>query len=237
MVDSPRRRERIVPESQDQSRRAGDDVVVFTGDLVGSSKLTPAELAKAMATLEASSNAVMEVFGNSRSGFAFGFTGFRGDGWQCLGPEPRYALRGALALRASLSALGRPFDTRISIGLGKGWQSEEADFRVSSGPAFELSGRGLDTMEHVRRFAIAWEEPPAAASLVIAIFALCDEISRNWTPGQARVVARLLLERQRPNQEALAQELGIRQQTVADHLSGGGDWALQEALKAIEGQT
>lgn len=220
-----------MPESRVQSLRSDDDVAVFTGDLVASSKLAPEDLARAMGTLEAASQKVAAAFGGGEAMFA----GFRGDGWQCLGPAPRFALRGALIMRASLSALGRPFDTRISVGVGSGWRAGEADVEVASGPAFELSGRGLDTMEHVRRFAVAWDDPPDGMALVRALFALCDEISRKWTPAQARVFAHLLIARQRPNQEALARELGIRQQTVADHLSGGGDWALQDALKAVEG--
>ena len=100
----------------------------------------------------------------------------------------------------------------------------------------ELSGHGLDEMRHVRRFSVAWERAPAAAPLVQAIFSLADEISRKWTPGQAKVFARLLTERPRPNQERLAAALGITQQTVAEHLAGGGDWALKEALAAVEGE-
>ena len=46
--------------------------------------------------------------------------------------------------------------------------------------------------------------------------------------------ARLLIERDRPNQEEIARALGITQQSVATHLAGGGDWALQEGLKAVE---
>lgn len=234
MLGARGRESATLPQSQSQAVRTVDTVVVFTGDIVASSKLTPEELARGMAALEASSQAVMRAFGAGEARFAYGFAGFRGDSWQCLGPEPRFALRGALVMRASLSALGRPFDTRISVGIGSGWQAEEADVTVTSGPAFELSGRGLDTMEHVRRFAVAWDAPPREGALVRAVFSLCDEVSRNWTPAQARVFARLLIERQRPNQEALARELGIRQQTVAGHLAGGGDWALQDALRAVE---
>ncbi len=220
-----------MPQSQAQSRYAVSDAVVLTGDLVASSKLTPQELSQAMAVLEAASREMMRGWG----GAASHFTAFRGDGWQCLGPEPRFALRAALVLRASLSALGRQFDTRISVGLGAGSWSEDGGLDLASGPAFELSGRRLDAMEHARRFSVAWETPPAGAPLIGAIFALCDEISRNWTPGQARVFARLLIERPRPNQEAIARALDITQQTVATHLAGGGDWALQDALKAVEG--
>ena len=162
------------------------------------------------------------------------FSSFRGDGWQCLVPAPAFALRGALILRARLAALGRPFDTRISIGIGAG-ELPERGLAAATGPAFELSGRGLDDMRHAQRFLIAWEAPPAEAPLLRAVFALADEISRNWTPAQAKVFARLLAEHPRPSQERLAGALGITQQTVAEHLTGGGDWALKEALSAVEG--
>lgn len=217
-----------MPQSQTQPLRAG--TVVLTGDLVASSKLAPEELVRAMAALSSAAGEMMRAWGGAPSRFET----FRGDGWQCLGPEPRLALRAALVLRASLSALGRAFDTRISVGIGGARLGDDGAIDLASGPAFELSGRALDTMEHARRFAVAWEAPPEGAALHRAIFALCDEISRNWTPGQARVFARLLVECPRPNQEAIARSLDITQQTVATHLAGGGDWALQEALKAVE---
>lgn len=200
---------------------AAPGTVVLTGDLVGSSRLAPAELAEALRALEAAAADFARVW--AAAGWDAGFSSFRGDGWQCLAPAPRLALRAALALRARLGALGRQFDTRVSIATGAGRA------------AFELSGRGLDTMEHARRFAVAWTDPPPDADLLRAVFALTDEVSRNWTPGQCRVFARLLLERQRPSQTALARDLDITQQAVAAHLAGGGDWALQEALRAVEG--
>lgn len=223
-----------MPQPQSQtSRHEAPEIVVFTGDIVASSKLGPDARSEAMQVLGAASRDVARVRG---AGLGARFSSFRGDSWQCLGPEPAYALRGALILRARLGTLGRPFDTRISIGIGSGLLTEDEDLRLASGPAFELSGRGLDDMPHARRFAVAWEDPPGDAPLVRAVFALADEISRNWTPGQARVFARLLVETRRPSQEALARALDITQQTVAGHLAGGGDWALQDALDAMEGR-
>ncbi len=216
-----------------QDRRDFDEIVVFTGDLVGSSKLSSDDLAKAMRVLELASREVARSFG-SGVGRAAHFSAFRGDGWQCVGPRPAHALRGALVMRAHLAALGRPFDTRVSVGLGSGWIIDQPGLDVASGPAFELSGHGLDGIGQNRRFAVSWEHPPREAPLIRAIFALADEISRKWTPGQARVFARLLTESPRPSQEKLAAALGITQQSVAEHLTGGGDWALQDALLAVE---
>lgn len=238
--------------SDSQSRHEFSEIVVFTGDLVGSSKLSPADLSEAMRALELASYDMNRRLGLLRSRFTRSegdpgrgspefspewdsrFSAFRGDGWQCLGPHPAFALRGALLLRAHLGTLGRPFDTRISIGIGSGWTTEASNLNVASGPAFELSGRCLDAMKGPHRFAVSWEKPPQGVRLVEAIFSLCDEISRKWTPKQAEVFKHLLGESNRPNQEALARTLGKTQQTIAEHLSGGGDWALQEALAAVE---
>ncbi len=233
-----------MPQSQSQTaRQEFPEIVVFTGDIVGSSKLTADELAEAIRVLELASYDVARIWGTAGSNGRDSppdrisrFSSFRGDGWQCLGPEPAFALRGALILRARLGTLGRSFDTRISIGVGSGRLTEDPNLNLAAGRAFELSGRGLDDIRHSRRFAVAWEDPPTTAPLLRAIFSLADEISRNWTPGQARVFAQLLLEKQRPNQEALARTLDITQQSVGEHLAGGGDWALQDALDAVEGQ-
>lgn len=219
--------------SQPQSQFVRElEAVVFTGDLVGSTKLAPEAIAEAMRALETASRLVLDAFG---AGQAPRFTRFRGDGWQCRGPRPQFCLRAALILRAHLGALGRSFDTRLSIGVGAGILDPDAPtLDGATGPAFEISGRGLDKMAHAPRFALGWETPPEGARLIQAIFGLADEISRNWTPAQARVFAAALGPRQRPSQEALARDLDITQQVVARHLAGGGDWALREALQALE---
>lgn len=240
MVGGSQAKASRMPQSQSHRRRDFPEVVVFTGDLVGSSKLSSDDLARALRALEEAYHDIARTWPPSGADGSLdaripAFSHFRGDGWQCFGPKPPFVLRAALILRARLGALGRAFDTRVSVGIGPGWFSEEGTLGIASGPAFELSGHGLDAIGQNRRLAIAWVKPPPEAPLVAAVFALADEISRNWTPGQAKVFTRLLLETPRPSQEKLASALGITQQTVAAHLSGGGDWALQEALRALEG--
>jgi hypothetical protein len=222
---------RAMPQPISADRSSYTEMVVLTGDIIGSTKLAPEEVDAAMRELElASQDFHREWIGSGEPRF----TRFRGDGWQSTGVPPAQALRAALFFRARLSALGRPFDTRISVGIGAGsLETEAPDLAGAAGPAFELSGRGLDRMPHARRFAVAWENPPDGAPLIEAIFALSDEISRQWTPRQAEVFARALGPRRRPNQEELAAVLGVKQQVIARHLAGGGDWALREGLDAV----
>ena len=219
---------RAMAQAQTRSQ-SGADLAVLTGDIVRSSKLAPETLDAAMAGL-ARGAAAMGRWEGSRDA---SFDRFRGDGWQCLAPSPAMALRAALFLRAHLRALDREIDTRVSVGIGPGALAPSGDLAAASGPAFEVSGRGLDGMARAQQFAVAWASPPPAAAVVGAVYALADEISRLWTPRQAEV----LIETLSPGderQKALAAQRGVSQQAIAKRLSAGGDWALQRAMAALE---
>ena len=130
------------------------------------------------------------------------------------------ALRAALFLRAHVRALDRDADTRV---LGRasaaGAVPEGADLAAASGPAFEISGRGLDDMPRAAQFAVAWAAPPpaAVAGLTGAIFALSDEISRLWTARQAETLIETLAPGD-PAQREIADKRGVSQQAIAKRL-------------------
>lgn len=205
------------------------DLVVLTGDVIRSSRLAPGQLDEVMAAL-ARGAAAMSAWPDARPAR---FTRSRGDSWQCLAPGPALGLRAALFLRAHVRALRFDADTRISVGRGPGALPAADDLAAAFGPAFELSGRGLDAMGRVPQFAVAWAEPPAGAALIGAIFVLADEVSRLWTPRQAEVLVETLAPGDAAQRE-LADRHGVTQQAIAKRLSSSGDWALQRALSAIE---
>ena len=217
-----------MPQSS-QPSGASADFAVLTGDIIRSARLSPQELEAAMAALAAGA-AAMSGWEGARPAR---FSRYRGDGWQCLAPSPSQALRAILFLRASLKAIPGEADTRVSVGIGPGALPEADDLAAASGPAFEASGRGLDKMPRTQQLAIHWSSPPAGAAVVGAVFALCDEISRLWTRRQAEVLIETLSPGEE-RQQALASHHGISQQAVAKRLSGGGDWALQRAMAALE---
>ena len=138
------------------------DLVVMTGDIVGSSRMSPGELDAVMDALRRASFEVARQWGDGDPRF----TRFRGDGWQCIGPTPERSLRAALLMRAYVRQLGGARDTRISVAIGPGFLPAEPSLAAASGPVFALSGHGLDNMPHVRRFALAWTEPPEDAELL-----------------------------------------------------------------------
>ena len=202
---------------------------VLTGDLVRSSRLTAADLDRAMAALARGADQAAG-WGDHPGRF----TRFRGDGWQCLAPSPPLALRTALILKAHLRREGRQFDTRIAIGVGAAELPAAGDLAAASGPAFRRAGHGLDTMRRSARLAIGWQDPPADAAKVRAIVALADEIARRWTPAQASVLVGSLTPDDGRSQGEVAATLSVSQQMVAKHLRAAGNPALEVALAALE---
>lgn len=205
--------------------------VVLTGDLVASGRLGPDEIDAAMAALSTAATEAMRVWGSGHARF----TRFRGDGWQCLAPHPRQTLRTMLLLQARLRQLGPGFSTRIAAGIGAGRLPAGPGLGEASGPAFELSGRGLDRLGATDRLSVDWEAEPEGADWLRAVFALCDEISRRWTVRQAEIIAASLGAGERPSQSALADRFGVSQQTIGRLLAAGGHRGLSAALEAVEG--
>ena len=117
--------------------------------------------------------------GRGRRPVSAAFSSFRGDGWQCLGPDPAFALRAALFLRARLGALGRSFDTRISVGIGSGRLPGAPDSqpRLRSGVR-ALGARARRACRTPAASPSPGRPPPGDAPLIRAVFALADEISR-----------------------------------------------------------
>ncbi|WP_424931194.1 hypothetical protein [Amaricoccus macauensis] len=210
------------------------DLTIATGDIVASSRLGADELDEVMSTLREASRLVWRWRIRTQPPE---FVRFRGDGWQAVLPEPEVALRAALFFRARVRCLGPDRDTRVSIGIGSGMIRGGA-LGASAGPAFEVSGRGLDAMPRTARFAIDHADPPKGAparerALVQAMFGLADEISRRWTVKQAQVFSRMLAPDAGP-QKGAAEALGVSQQMIAKHLRTGGDWAIQQAMQTLE---
>lgn len=194
---------------------------VFTGDIVRSSDLEAGGLAEVFAVLKTAAQQIAS-WPDSTAPFAR----FRGDGWQMALP-PRYALRGALTLRAAVRATGKGRDTRIGIGIGAG-QLSGNDLAGADGPAFVQSGRALDTIKRQNLLA----STDAGSALRIAL-PLADRIAQGWTPKQAWIALHLLSPRP-PTQHALATQLGTRRQLIQKQADAAGVAALSESCAAYE---
>ncbi|WP_333684677.1 hypothetical protein [Pontibaca methylaminivorans] len=213
---------------------------VLTGDLVASTRLSDAELDRALEVLAKAARDVTDwggrmgesegsaaEFPDAAKGIRGGFARRGGDGWQFAMNRPALALRTALFLRARLRELGKPYATRIAVATGPGRMPADLDPNAAHGPAFVVSGRLLEElparagMAHAGRGALG------------AVLRLADHISSGWTPAQARAVALMLWPPGRTNAET-ARELGITQQSVNESLKRAGFPALADALALIE---
>lgn len=201
---------------------------MVTGDIVDSRQLANAELDGVMDALAAAG----ETIRGWMSEQTLPLERFRGDGWQIALPEPRWALRACLELRAAVRSHLENADTRLAIGIGAG----TLDKRLSSshGDAFERSGTALAALKGRQRWTLTggFEAMPARA-LARGLVTLCDAISQEWTARQAEAFA-LRAAPEAPTMAEIAQRLGVTQQTVQAHLARAYGDTLVDACEAFE---
>lgn len=207
---------------------SGACYAVLTGDIVASSRLPGEALAAIMTALAQLPARVTGWPGEA----GVRYERFRGDGWQLLLAQPGHALRASLFARAALRAACGDGETRISVGLGAAELG--ASLAQSAGPAFERSGRGLESLgvHQLWQFA-APDGDRAEARLGAALFAVCDERSRHWTARQAEIFLQLAVP-DAPPMAAVAQALGVQAQTVQRHFDRAGGHALCSAVREFE---
>lgn len=208
-------------------------LAVITGDLVRSSALTADELQAARERLRVAT-AEMDGAGWCSGRLVIGDLEFyRGDAWQVLIRDPRLALRAAIYLRGALLAQGL-CDTRASIGVGGVDRISEQRVSLSTGEAFELSGRGLDAMGPRFRLSLRLPDRLAAGGAWLPVVVhLCDGIMSQWEGRQIETALTALLRR-----DATHREIGdmlappVTQQAVSKSLQSAGWHGLHEALEA-----
>jgi DNA-binding phage protein len=196
---------------------------VLTGDIVGSTDLSAAELFEIAQTLTDANRNLHLVAGPPH------FDIHRGDGWQAAFTNRSKALRIALLFRAVLFARNDKYETRIAIAVGDE-SLENKDISRANSPTFILSGRTLDTMSDDHLMAHASGGSHHAATV------LADYISRSWTTAQARAIAPFLHPAESWTQKDVARNLGISRQAVGQALDAAGYPAIKAALTAIEEQ-
>jgi hypothetical protein len=205
---------------------------VLTGDLVKSRNLSLDQLERARDALLGAADEVKQwKRGLLKGGLDF----FRGDAWQMLLSDPKWALRAAVFLRASL-LVEDLCDTRLVIGLGTVEKVNTRRISQSVGQAFMLSGQELDGLTKDFRMSIAVPEAAGAVGEWLrAVLKLCDTLIGRWTVRQAEIV-RIALEPDEPTHAEVAERLtpSVSKQAVTKALSGA-DWqGLHVAIRQFE---
>lgn len=199
---------------------------VLTGDLVGSSRLSPASLQGARQTFEAAS---AEIAGWAPKLVASTPDFFRGDSWQLLLTQPGFSLRAAFYIRASLKAGDPDWDTRIAIGLGEVAKIDKGRTSLSSGEAFLLSGHALDAMGAATNIIVSGQ---SSAGLDV-LARICSSMADDWSQKQAQAVC-LALAPDAPTQAEMAERLGVTQQAVSKALASAKISAFLQAAQYCE---
>lgn len=200
-------------------------IAVLTGDIVESTRLSPAALDATMAALAEGAAQIAGWPGQPATGFARR----GGDGWQMVCDHPAIAIRAALYMQACLRRLDRSRATRIALATGQGplTQAVLDDPNTGHGPVFTASGRLLEQLSGRQYLA------HAGGGALAAALRLADHISQGWTPAQARALCEQLPPDAGPRAEA-ASRLGISRQAVNQALWAAGFTALDEALSFLE---
>ncbi len=202
------------------------NAAVITGDLIGSTRVEPVIVDRAMQALAGAAAKVSRwAHVDTR------FSRFRGDGWQMYLADHAFVLRATQLLVAELRSIGDGIATRMSVAVGAVDRLGETGLAEAAGPAFSLSGRNLDRMPSFRTFVYA--EPDKTDHWRPATMDLAVWQARQWTPEQAEAVA-LALALPRPTDESLARDLGITRQAFQARLKGSGIAAASHALLAFE---
>lgn len=220
----------------------GKVYAVLTGDIVKSTSRSKAEIDRARKSLSKIANSLEFTDRGHRSArLVRGEPDFfRGDSWQMLLTEPRWALRVAVIARLTLQVQA-DCDTRVSIGLGPVSSISSKQVSRSRGEAFTLSGHGLDEdMGSRYRLAISvptgWDDHSASWLRVLA--RLCDSVMVQWT-GRQLEVARLACLMPDASQSDIAEMLRpkVSQQSVAKTMQRAGWYGFEDALERFESIT
>ena len=184
---------------------------VLTGDIVKSRDIAPR--AQLIETLK-------EALETAKKTHQAEYDIYRGDSFQMVLPSAQVAALVAIIIRSRLISRSpkksNPWDTRISIGIGAITYREEKTTE-SDGPAFLLSGQGMEELNKKKRRLIIkapWEHADRSLSLVTRF---ADEIISNWSQYSAETAFYNLVYNE--SQSVLAKRLGKSQPTINNRIA------------------
>ena len=198
---------------------------VLTGDLIGSTKAGPSATDAAIQAIrEAAETAQTWTNAPVR------FERYRGDGWQMLLSEPKFALRLSLMITAKLVASRTGLLSRIAIDVNEIDDIRARTLAEESAEAFVKSGKALDDLPDATPIVLAGHKIPRMA---FAALLMADKVARDWTPEQAEAIA-LALSPQKPTIREIAETLGISSAAAGYRLTGAYYREMRNVAEAFE---
>ncbi|MGZ5255193.1 MAG: SatD family protein [Flavitalea sp.] len=206
---------------------------VISADLIGSVELS----LKWRKQLSVEVEAVMEQVKKQKGRSSFE----RGDFIQIEVPANE-GLKTLLLLKTQINKMGSSkmvrqenvaADIRISLGIGKVDLEGETVGR-SDGPAYHLSGRGIDQLKKSKQvLAIQSSEEDFNEELKVMAASL-EFITGKWTKGSAEIISLLISGKK---EMEIAEELGISQSAVNQRKKTAGWDVISLMLERFESKT
>ncbi|MDX9771377.1 MAG: hypothetical protein RBT19_13535 [Tenuifilaceae bacterium] len=206
---------------------------VVTADIIDYTKLSSNDATRVIDTISSVFNNP-KALSSVRTNLNATFSIKRGDSIQVEIGVPEDALKVALLLKTAVNAVNltpekkrnKPMvDMRIAIGIGE-IDAQRSDVNISSGEAYEHSGRTLDTMKKSKRKILIKTHSEQWDNEINTELALLEEIMKGWKITSAEVLYLTLLGLREKDIEA---ELGITQSAVNQRKANAG-WSGLEAL-------
>lgn len=189
-------------------------IAVITGDIVNSSELSAKEL----------SFLQENIIGYNIPSIVKNVQFYRGDSFQ-LAVEPVQALWLAIKYRTGVKRWKENCDIRISIGIA-GFTDLNDNVLISSGKAFEISGKNLDSMKNSQlNLAITTTNQELNQELETYCF-IIDMFLQKLTVTQSSIIH---LKLDGIVQKEIGKILNITQPAVSKGLSAG-NWMLIEKI-------
>ncbi len=192
---------------------------VLTGDIVNSTKLSPAKEKALIKSLE-------QVLQPYKYEF------YRGDSFQVLMKDAGNSLRIALLCRTVAISITEKNETDVKISIGLGEVNERIKtLGAAKGEAFIISGRAFDEMEKTNE-RLAISTPDNTANITFQIIGdYINSIFSKMTPKQAKVIFELL---KGGLQQDVVKRLKKSKSTISQHVSSGRWTEIEKILNQYE---
>ena len=203
---------------------------VVTGDIIGSSRLSPPRREKLLEVMKRGGGEVRKLMG---AAMPWDVDIYSGDTWQFVMAQPGLALKAAIFYRAYIKASLEKADTRFVVALGTISLFPQNRVSEGDGEAFRRSGRLLQDNDRRQNMRFAYPESPRERVWDVAFALLDGIITHGWSEKGARAVLGAI---QKWPQQKIA-ELWlppISQPTVAEHLELASWPAIELAVGQFE---